>query len=212
MKRVLIITGLGADQSAFENISFPENWQITFYTWSYQTGNLTLSEYVKRLKKHLSNDFQMIIGLSFGSIVAQELALLYSIPPIIITISGIRSAKQLSLFKLVLPLIKIVPTKLFEIPNPALWWLFSINNSKSRNVLSKIVRRSNGSFVKWCLVELGKWTEKDTKGQIISIHGKRDRLVKPPLMPGIILINGGHFAVHQQSDEISEILNEIEKY
>ncbi len=209
MNKVLIFTGLGANRSAFDNISFPPNWSVEFYDWSYNFKHLSLIEYVQNIRKEYLGDFDIVIGLSFGSIIAQEFSLLCDHPPKIIILSGIRSRDQLTLLRLLLPILKMIPSKLFEIPNPIIHWLFSTNNPKARKVLSQIISQSNGAFVKWCLINLASWREKELKSPIVSIHGEADRLLKAPQITDLFKVKGGHFAVYQNAEEINKVFSEL---
>lgn len=73
MKKVYILSGLGADERVFKYLDF-KDLDITFVQWIKPKPHEKLMDYVERLREQIKQDNPILIGLSFGGIVAAELA------------------------------------------------------------------------------------------------------------------------------------------
>jgi esterase/lipase len=69
---IYILSGLGADERVFKKLDFT-NYQVTFIQWE-QTIGLSLKEYATLQLKQIKEPNPILIGLSFGGIIAIEIA------------------------------------------------------------------------------------------------------------------------------------------
>lgn len=92
------ISGLGAGRDIFDYLQFPENWNVQHLDWLEPEVNEGFHPYVKRLSAGINTDEPFVLtGVSFGGMVAQEMATIVH-PEKLILISSIRSAKGLPAF------------------------------------------------------------------------------------------------------------------
>src|SRR5436190_1990862 len=88
------ISGLGADRRAFYRIQLPRSYEAVYLDWIKPFPNESLPDYAKRFSELIKSDEDfVIIGLSFGGILASELAKIIS-PKKIIIISSLGSNKE----------------------------------------------------------------------------------------------------------------------
>ena len=73
MKYAYLFSGLGADHRAFQYLDVP-GYAMIHVKWIEQEKNETLERYVKRLAKQITMPNPVFIGLSFGGMVAIEVA------------------------------------------------------------------------------------------------------------------------------------------
>ncbi|HQV56104.1 MAG TPA: alpha/beta hydrolase, partial [Chitinophagaceae bacterium] len=73
MKKVYFISGLGADKRAFSflDLSFCEP---IFIDWIKPVDNESLYQYAMRLKEQINEPSPIIVGVSFGGMLATEIA------------------------------------------------------------------------------------------------------------------------------------------
>jgi pimeloyl-ACP methyl ester carboxylesterase len=69
------ISGLGADMRIFEKIQFSDSFKLIFIDWIVPIKNEPIRDYATRLS-HSINTAEpfVIIGLSFGGMIATELS------------------------------------------------------------------------------------------------------------------------------------------
>ena len=72
---VYFMPGLAASSLIFERIELPENqFEIHLLDWELPLPNETLPDYDKRMSKLVLETNPVLIGVSFGSILVQEMA------------------------------------------------------------------------------------------------------------------------------------------
>ncbi len=73
MQNVYFISGLGADKRAFQflNLRF---CNPVFVEWIKPEHEESISDYAARLKDQIRDDHPVIVGLSFGGMIAVEYA------------------------------------------------------------------------------------------------------------------------------------------
>ena len=119
------ISGLGADKRAFKYLSI--NHELIHVEWIKPTKNESISNYSKRLSSQINTKEPfMLLGLSFGGIIACELAKIIN-PQKVIHISSITNKKHLPLvFRLIgaIGIHKIIPASLMSPPMGLAYWFF----------------------------------------------------------------------------------------
>ncbi len=72
---VYFLSGLGADKRAFQKLHLPKNWKIKHLAWPALSENETFSSYCTKISALIdTSESFAVIGLSFGGMVATELA------------------------------------------------------------------------------------------------------------------------------------------
>ena len=73
MKNVYIFSGLGADKRVFQKMDFSE-YNATFVEWILPNRTENIESYSKKLTEQIKHEKPILIGLSFGGIIATEIA------------------------------------------------------------------------------------------------------------------------------------------
>ena len=72
-KELYIFSGLGADERVFQRLDFSD-FSTTFVKWIIPQDNETIEHYTTRLLDQITTTKPILIGLSFGGIIAVEVA------------------------------------------------------------------------------------------------------------------------------------------
>src|SRR5690606_3193268 len=92
---IYFFPGMAADPSIFKNIRLPEDaFEIFMLEWFLPKGNMDLQDYAREMCGRIHHKNPVLIGVSFGGILVQEMAKLISVRKIII-ISSIKLSKEL---------------------------------------------------------------------------------------------------------------------
>ena len=93
---IYFIPGLAASSKIFERIHLDHNlYDLNYLEWLEPKKNETLDEYIKRFVALIDKPNAILIGVSFGGIIAQEIAKRIPYQKLVI-ISSIKSKKEYS--------------------------------------------------------------------------------------------------------------------
>lgn len=207
---IYFISGLAADRTVFQYLALPVGFTPIYLDWIKPDADETLSDYALRLSEKIdrSKPF-VVVGLSFGGMLAVEIAKQFK-PFATILISSIPTSAQLpGYFKIAgrLRLHKFVPISLIQ--NAALLKrLFTTETPDDKKWLKAMIRKSDPQFIRWALHAILSWKNAEVPQPLIHIHGTRDEVL--PLRftkPTHIIKKGGHLMVLNHSTELNEILN-----
>ncbi len=211
MKKVYFISGLGADKRAFSflDLSFCEP---VFIDWILPLKNESLPAYALRLKEQIKDDNPIIVGVSFGGMLATEIAKSDSTIKAII-ISSNKVKKEFPKFLLVgkyIPLYKWVPSSLLKRATIFRKLFFGPAGKKQKKIFHQILNDTDTRFTKWAVYSILHWENKVIPENIVHIHGTSDKLLPYRLVKADYSVEKGtHLMVMNHHQEVSLLLKEI---
>jgi hypothetical protein len=87
--------GMCANSLIFERIKLNPSFKLHYLEWIPPLKKESLSNYVVRLSNNIKHDNPILIGVSFGGVIVQELSKILKSKKVFI-ISSIKSNKELS--------------------------------------------------------------------------------------------------------------------
>ena len=213
MKNVYFISGLGADKRVFAKLQL-QDVEPVFIKWLPPLEKEILSEYCNRLLQQIDQSKPIfLIGVSFGGIVAQEIAKLIKVQKIII-ISSVKSPSEYSLsIKLArtLKLNKFVPSSVLKHLNHfSSDYYFSIKTKSESDLLSKIIEDTDTPFMAWAIEQILHWENEPRHQSLLHIHGDDDRIFPSKYIKDATWIKGGgHFMVYNRANEMSDLISRM---
>lgn len=211
MKKVYFISGIGADKRVFSflDLSFCEP---IFIDWIAPIKKESLESYALRLRNKIPESHPIIVGISFGGMLAVEMAKAdQNIQPIIIA-----SNKTASEFPGYLraskyfPLYKWIPGKIIKISAFSFRWIMGSEGKEQKKVLGEIMRDTDMQFVKWAIDSILTWKNEEIPKNIIHIHGTADKLLLYRRVKADYTIKGGtHVMPLEKHEEISALLKKL---
>jgi pimeloyl-ACP methyl ester carboxylesterase len=207
---VYFISGLGADRRAFQKIRLSDSFQVHYIDWIDPVPGESLEAYVKRLVRQIDlNAPFSLVGLSFGGVIAIEMAKFTS-PEKIIIISSLSCRSELpKKFKWMgaLNMHKAIPASLYKRPTKLIARFFGANTKIDRKLLYEIFEDSSALFLKWAVDKLLKWRNDVRPGNLFHIHGEKDQLLPVSRVNEDITIpDAGHLMVLTHAATISDLL------
>ncbi|NVK08930.1 MAG: alpha/beta hydrolase [Tenacibaculum sp.] len=205
------VPGLAANTKIFERISLPEeHFELHFLDWMLPTSiNESIEEYAQRMCTKIQHKNPVLIGVSFGGIMVQEMSKIIDCKKIII-ISSVKNNKEFpKRFKLVqvTKAYKLFPSKV--ISNIESYERYFFNDYlKKRAELYKIyLSVRNKEYLQWAIYNVLHWKQEESIPGIIHIHGKKDEVFPIKYIKNSIEIeNGTHVMILNKAKTISEIL------
>ncbi|MCG7503237.1 alpha/beta hydrolase [Tenacibaculum sp. Mcav3-52] len=205
------VPGLAANTKIFERISLPEeHFELHFLDWMLPTSiDESIEEYAERLCAKIQHKNPVLIGVSFGGIIVQEMSKIIDCKKIII-ISSVKNNKEFpKRFKLaqITKAYKLFPSKV--ISNIESYERYFFNDYlKKRAELYKIyLSIRDKKYLQWAIYNVLHWKQEKSIPGIIHIHGKKDEVFPIKYIKNAIEVeNGTHVMILTKAKTISEIL------
>ncbi len=213
--RCYILSGLGADERVFDQIDFG-TFSPVFIPWEPVDPEQSFESYVRQLSIHVKAENPILIGISFGGIIAQEMSVLLNNRPVLI-ISSVRTRSELPLMMRFFGksgLHKLIPVKQILKNKNINYWLFGTKTASEKKLLDQILADSDPVFTKWAIRQITNWQRKEpVPAKVLHIHGDYDRIFKiGNVHPDYIIPGGTHFMTVSQHKEVSQVIqNALEK-
>ncbi len=210
--QVYFISGLGADKTVFQllNLNYCEP---VFIDWITPLKGEPLAAYSLRLKAHYKiPDNAIIIGLSFGGMLAIEIAKAFNNAQVILLSSAKTKHEIPPLYRVgnYLPLYKWTPAPLQKFFMRNYEKRFGITSTKGSQVYQALIAKSDISFNKWAVWSLLHWDNEVIPTNIVHIHGTNDKILHYKYVQcNITLPGGGHLMVLEHYAETGEILKSL---
>jgi pimeloyl-ACP methyl ester carboxylesterase len=129
-KKIYIFSGLGADESVFQRLDF-SGFDTTFIKWLIPYENETIENYSRRLLDQISSNQPILIGLSFGGLIAVEIAKQIETEKVIL-IATAKTKNEIPFyfrFAGLIRLHRLLPTRLLKSSNFITNWLFGTSST-----------------------------------------------------------------------------------
>lgn len=211
MKKVYFISGLGADSRSFGflDLSFCD---AQFIQWITPSPNDTLASYAEKLFASVNDEEATIVGLSFGGMLATEIAKKHTGTRVII----IASSKTHLEIPLYLRFWRHFPIYKFHsgrTKNYSGQFVLSILGTKGieqRKVQQQIMKDSDPLFTRWAIHAILHWNNTVVPQNVIHIHGTADKLLPYKYVKADFIINNGeHVMIMDKAKEVSELLKKL---
>lgn len=209
--RYYCFSGLGADARIFGPLE-KAGISLIHIPWQEPLPRETIAQYASRLGQHILDPEPRILGLSFGGMIAQEIAKQRRVDQLAL-ISTVTTPKEMPHWMRwagACRLDRVVPLKSYA-------WLEPIQNRNlgvdgSDLTLLELVREYRKSvspgFLQWSVGEILRWKfDGSSAKKTIRFHGSQDRLFPPPARADMRWIEGGgHLAVYTHAHQIAQEL------
>lgn len=208
--KVYFISGLGADERVYQFLDLP-GIDKTYIQWITPKKNEPLRDYAIRLSEQIDWQHEVVlIGMSFGGLVAQEIASVHKCRKVII-ISSVKSPTEYSLplsFARLTGVYRLVPPSLLKWSTRFIAdYYFSTQSKEESRLLHQIIQDTDMTFLAWAIQKLMQWQGAPAPLNLVHIHGNQDHIFPiKPIKNAISIDLGGHFMIVNKSKQMSVLL------
>lgn len=210
--KIYCFSGLGADERVFQNMNFHPH-EVIHMKWIMPKENESLQSYALRMGTSINQDEPFVLmGLSFGGMLVQELSKTTK-PHKTIVISSIAGKHEKPFRTRMMDIFNVyrfIPGKYFNQPSKIAFYLFGAKTEEEKKILTEILTESDPRYIRWALNTISRWNNSETV-PAFRIHGSEDRLFPiKNIKHNYIVKGGGHLMVIRHAKEIQqEIIKEI---
>lgn len=193
MTQVYLMPGMAASSLIFENITLPvEQFELHYLDWLIPEGKESLQDYCSRLLLQVKHEHPVLVGVSFGGVIVQEMAKLIPAKKLII-ISSIKSHHEFPRrmrFSKRTGLHKLLPTSLMGSFDQLAKYGKSIAPKKIE-LYKRYLNVNDPKYLDWALESILQWEQQTPIEDIIHIHGSADPVFPIKYIDDCIVIDGG---------------------
>lgn len=207
-KALYIFSGLGADERVFRKLNF-DGFAVTHIKWITPLKKENITDYASRIIEQIKTEKPLIIGLSFGGIMAVEVSKLIETEKIIIIASAKTKFEIPFYFRFFgkLGLAKILPISLLKSSNFISNWLFGTTGKADKKLLKQILIDTDPIFLKWALNVIPNWKNETAPKNAFHIHGNKDKILPISFVkPNFVIENGGHLMTLNKAEVMNKII------
>jgi len=210
---IYYISGLGADHRAFDKLDFVKQHQANYLPWLRPTQKReSIESYAQRLAKKIKGEKPILVGLSFGGMVAMEIAKIIDVERVIL-ISSCKTKKELPpQIKMAgqLGLDNLVPMSLVKNSKPMMHSFLGTKTDAEKAIADDFINQLDEDYLSWAMRRISRWKNTEIPCPVTHIHGDKDLLLQHSFVEADYIIKGGnHFMIYNQADEINAILKLI---
>lgn len=203
-----MLSGLGADERVFINLKV-NHLNLYFVKWIEPLPNETISSYAKRLCLQIEETCPLLIGLSFGGIMAVEISKIIDTEQIILLSSAKTKYEIPFIYRLAgkLHLNRYVPISMLKTANIFSYWLFNVKSKEEKDLFKQILKDTDPIFLKWAIDKIVNWENTIIPQQLTHIHGTKDKILPMYFIKHKIVIQGGgHLMVLNKANEVNRAI------
>lgn len=208
-----MMPGLAADKSIFQYIQLPEEkFEMHLLEWILPEKKEVLTEYARRLSGYVKHENIVLIGVSFGGVLVQEMRQYLSVKRLII-ISSVKCRAELpKIMKTASKtgLFRLLPTGLMS-HFDALANLAVGDYAKKRvELYKKYLSVTDTGYLDWAIENMVCWNREEPSDEVVHIHGDKDEIFPYKYIKNCILVPGGtHVMIINRFRWFNEHLEEI---
>ncbi len=186
--------GLAASTAIFERIALPEDtFEMIFLEWEIPLDNESLSAYAKRITEKIKHENPVLVGVSFGGILVQEMAKHIDARKVII-ISSVKSnlefprrikiAKRTKAYKL-------IPMRLILNAESLAQFSFGEKVNQRLKLYEKFLSVRDIRYLNWAVEQVVLWDRTVADESVIHIHGDLDDVFPIKYIKDCTIVKGG---------------------
>ena len=213
---IYFVPGLAADKEIFENISLPENtYSLHVISWLIPIKKETIAQYAKRMAGFVTEKNAVLVGVSFGGVVAQEMNSFLKLKKLII-ISSIKTKHELpTKFKIAknLRFYNLIPTRLFLTSKNYSRFALGPISKKKIKLYQDYLHIRDKRYLDWAIKNMLCWNQENPLPGVYHIHGDNDLVFPIKNIDNVITVQGGsHIMLLTKGPQVSRKIVDIISY
>ena len=207
MIHVYLMPGMSANSLIFEKIKFPENFKLHKLDWINPDIDESIENYAKRLSEKIVHKNPVLIGVSFGGILVQEISKIVKVDKLII-ISSIKCNKEMPShmkFGKITKSYKLLPVKWINDFESLISFVLGPKIKKRVDLYRKYLSVRDENYLSWSLREMIEWKQSKPLKNIIHIHGTKDLVFPTLYIKNFIKVpRGDHAMILKRAEWINQ--------
>lgn len=191
---VYCMPGMSAKANIFEHIKLPKDkFQIHWLSWIPPKDKEPIAAYSKRIAEKVNHQNVILIGVSLGGVVIQEMQKFIKVRQLIL-ISSIKTKYELPEFMRFgekTKLYKLLPTGLAKHYGLLYKLPLSEKIKKRLKLYDHYLGFFDKAYIDWGIEQILNWDREEPLPGILHIHGDKDKMFPIKYIRNCVVLEGG---------------------
>ena len=211
MNKIYCISGLGTDEKVFCNLNI-EGYSLEFIPWLKPQIRETITQYSKRMAGPIREARPILLGVSFGGMVAIEIAKQMNVDKLIL-VSSIKSTNELPTWMRIVG--KLQLNKILTVRSNKLTEKFDndqlgVTTAEEKILVNYYRKNADPIYLNWAINQVLNWKNSWHPQSVFHIHGNKDKMFPiRNIRPTHVIEGGTHIMILNRGVEISNRINSI---
>ena len=210
---IYFVPGLAASKEIFKNIRLPEEeYEIHILEWLIPEKEESLESYARRMAALVTQPNAVLVGVSFGGVVVQEMSVFLSLKKLII-ISSVKTRHELPKrlkFARKTGAYKLVPTSWALSVKDLTKFAIGPRSRKRLSLYQEYLSVRDKWYLDWSIKQMVCWEREIAVDGVVHIHGNADIVFPIKYIKNAIILEGGsHVMILSKGSKVSKLLLNI---
>lgn len=207
---VYLMPGMAASPLIFENIHLPpDRFEVHLLDWFLPDPGMDLKAYARKMCERVDRPDPVLLGVSFGGMLVQEMAKVIH-PVKTIIVSSVKSRAELPkrmIFAKYTKIHKLLPTGLVGNVELLAKYAFGESVTKRLHLYEKYLSLRDRRYIDWSIDQIVNWDQVDPPENLVHIQGERDTVFPlANIKQCIVVKNGTHTMIIHRARWFNENL------
>jgi len=210
---VYFMPGMAANPSIFKHIQLPkERFEQHLLSWFVPEKNMTLSDYALKITQDIRHENIVLVGVSFGGMLVQEMARHVKTKKVIV-VSSVKHESELPkrmLFAKYTKVHKLLPTGLVNNVELLAKYAFGETVNKRLELYEEYLSVKDKRYIDWSIDQIVNYKQTYCPECLVHIHGDKDNVFPIGNIKNCIEVpNGTHTMIIHRARWFNEHLPTI---
>lgn len=207
---VYLMPGMAASPTIFEGIRLPsETFELHALEWFLPEKGMSLEAYAQKMCERIGHREPVLLGVSFGGMLVQEMAKIIDVRKIII-VSSVKSSSELPkrmVFAKYTKVHKLLPTGLVNNVELLAKYAFGEPVTKRLHLYEKYLSVRDRHYLDWAIDKIVNWKQATPPKKLIHIQGEKDTVFPlSNIRECVVVKNGTHTMIIHRARWFNENL------
>jgi len=209
-ENIYLLPGLLADGRIFKNFAKGEgNYIDVIYPEPHRKE--TLAHFAKRLAEQITEPNPVLVGTSFGGVLAIEIAKVINVKQVIL-LGSVKHKDELAWYKNLIHILRLhkrVSPRTIRLGGFASR-LFAPKETREWQTFFNMVYSTDGDYIHWVIDRVLAWKNTEYPENILHLHGTKDPLFPTRYItePVVYIQGAGHSMVMDHAEELRTAIKE----
>ena len=193
-----LMPGMAASPKIFEILEFPDPIEVHWLSWIPPKENESLRSYAERMCERVTHSNPVLLGVSFGGILVQEMAQCIPVQKVFV-VSSVKSEAELPLTMRLAKKTnahKLLPLQWVENIEALALFAFGKSIKKRLSLYRRYLSERDVDYLRWSINTIVNWKAPKETPNRIHIHGTEDTVFPfSAIREPVLKIKGSHMMI-----------------